>query len=286
MARPDMETTEPKVPVAWQPLTPAGVAAFAGATLGRLFLVQFIVALMAAGAILWFLGSGWFPVIATAVDRLPDDAVIRSGRLNWSGVSPHILAENRFLAVVIDPPHSGQARVPADLQVEFGWTDVRFSSFLGYLNMNYPRGWAVALGRAEARPWWGAWSPPILALVAGAVVAWLMFIWLVLATLYAMPVWLAGFFMNRHLSLGGSWRLASAALMPGAVLMVIAILMYRLGWLDPVRVLVAAALHLVVGWIYLILSPVFLPRHPEVAGVARNPFDTSPRQPSSGSQAE
>ncbi len=33
---------------AWEPFTPRGVAAFAGAGFGRLLLVQFIVALLAA----------------------------------------------------------------------------------------------------------------------------------------------------------------------------------------------------------------------------------------------
>ena len=56
-------------------------------------------------------------------------------------------------------------------------------------------------------PWWGAWAPVILAIVAGLVVAGLM-----LAGVFAdgvcLPAWLVGFFADRDLTLRGSWRLA------------------------------------------------------------------------------
>jgi len=52
---------------AWEPLTPRGVAAFARAKLGRLLLVQFIVALVAAASVGWFFDDGCFPTITAAI---------------------------------------------------------------------------------------------------------------------------------------------------------------------------------------------------------------------------
>ena len=49
---------------AWEPLTPRGVAAFARANFSRLLLVQFIVALLAAASVVWFLDDGCFPTIS------------------------------------------------------------------------------------------------------------------------------------------------------------------------------------------------------------------------------
>ena len=115
------------------------------------------------------------------------------------------------------------------MQVEFGREDFKVYSLLGYVQGAYPRSRAVAFNRTELGPWWGAWAPPILAIVAGLVVAGLMVSWACLATVYCLPVWLIGFFANRDCSLGGSWRLAGAALMPGALLMCAAILTVRLG---------------------------------------------------------
>src|SRR4051812_45144341 len=79
---------------AWQPFTPRGVAAFAGATLTRLVLVQSIVAVIVAVALLWFLRIAWFPVITESIQRLPQAGVIRRGELQYGGESPGRLAAN------------------------------------------------------------------------------------------------------------------------------------------------------------------------------------------------
>jgi len=266
-----MNASDDKAQFAWQPLTVRGVAAFASATLGRLLLVQFIVALLVAGTVVWFVQRAWFPTIGEAIRQLPPKAEIRSGRLDWPGPSPTRLAEGRFLALVVDLDHSGAARSPAQLQVEFGREDFKVYSLFGYLQGAYPRSRAVAFNRTELGPRWGAWAPPILAMVAGLVMAGLMTSWACLATVYCVPVSLIGFFADRDCSLGGSWRLAGAALMPGAFLMCAAILMYGWGAFDLVRLAVAGALHLVIGWVYVVVSPFSLPAH-QAATRDLNPF--------------
>ena len=100
--------------------------------------------------------------------------------------------------------------------------------------------------------------------------------WAFLATLYFLPVWLIAFFANRHLSLRGSWRLAGAALMPGSFFLTTALLFYGLGVIDLVRVVVAAALHLIIGWVYLFASSLKLPPHPAEASLQKNPFASKP----------
>jgi hypothetical protein len=255
-----MNESVEKAQVAWQPLTMRGVAAFADASLRRLVLVQLIVALVAAGSVVWFLHQAWFPTIGEAIRQLPPQGVLRSGRLDWQGPTPSRLAEGRFLALVVDLDHSGEARSPAPVQVEFGRSNCEVFSLFGCMQGAYPPGWAVAFNRTELGPWWGAWAPATLAIVAVLVVGGLMLSWAGLATVYFLPAWLVGFFANRTLSLCGSWRLAGAALMPGALLLSAATVLYGWGALDLVLLATAAAAHLVVGWIYLIVSPLCLPR--------------------------
>jgi hypothetical protein len=266
-----MNVSVEQAKLAWQPLTTRGVAAFARASLGRLLLVQFIVALIAAGSVVWFLHQAWFPAIGDAIRQLPPQGELRSGRLNWQGATPSRLAEGRFLAFVVDLDHTGTARSPAHVQVEFGRTDCKVFSLLGYVQGKYPPNRALAFNRTELGPWWGAWAPALLAIVAGLVVAGLMLSWACLATVYFLPVWLVGFFANRDLSLQGSWCLAGAALMPGALFLCAAIFLYGWGALDLVRLAVAATVHVVMGWVYLFASPFWLPRHP-AAVVKANPF--------------
>jgi len=234
-------------------------------------LVQFVVALVAAGTVVWFLHRAWFPVVAKAISQLPPQGELESGRLDWRGGSSASLAEGRCLAFAVDLDHTGAARSPAHVQVEFGRTDVKVISLLGRLHGAYPRSWTVAFSRTELGPWWGAWAPAILAVAGASVVAGLMLSWAVLATAYCLPAWLVGFFANRAVNLGGSWRLAGAALMPGALVLCVAIFLYGWGTLDLVGLAVASAVHLVVGWVYLGVSPLCLPRLAATT-LKENPF--------------
>ncbi|HVV01554.1 MAG TPA: hypothetical protein VHH88_09345 [Verrucomicrobiae bacterium] len=269
LVRTDMEATVAKKPLAWQPFTPRGAAAFARAPLGRLLLVQLAIALLAAGLVVWFATTAWFPVINEAVGSLPSQGEIRYGELRWPG-GPRILGENRFLGLAVDLDHSGSAHSPAQVSIEFGRKGLKAYSLLGYLRLEYPLGWRYAFNRTEVGPAWGAWRPAILAITAIVVLFALIASWAVLASIYFLPAWAAGFFTNRELGPSESWRLCGAALMPGAVFFCLAILLYGAGALDLIQLLAIAALHLVIGWVWLALSIRALPR--AETAIPRNPF--------------
>ena len=255
---------------AWEPVTPRGVAAFARASLQRLLVVQGLVAALATSAVLWLLVDGIFPTIETAIDKLPATGEIRGATLDWHGDDPVLLAEGKILALSVDEDHGGALRSPADFQFEFGRKSVRAFSLFGEAEMPYPPEYVVACNRPDARPAWGAWSPEILGVVAVGMFAGLLLLWTALATIYCLPVWLICFFTNRDLGLGASWKLAGAALMPGALLLSLFLVAYDFGWCDLVQLCFAFGMHLVTGWIYLFVSPLFLNR--AVPGDKKNPF--------------
>lgn len=267
-----MTSTAQSLPRAWEPLSPRGVAAFAKGTLGRLLLVQCVIALLAAGTVVWFLAAVWFPVVRAAIQQLPAQGEIRDGQLVWPGDSPVQLAGNHLLGVAVDLNHGGQLARDAQIQVEFGRRDFRVISMPGYAVVDYPAGWRMAFNRTELDPWWGAWEPAILAGAAIAMLVGLMLVWAVLASLYCIPIRVITFFENRDLNWRESWRLAGAALLPGALFMTFGIICYGLNWIDPVQLAAITGLHMVVGWVYLFISPLFLPRHPAVVKMKSNPF--------------
>ncbi len=201
---------------AWEPLTPRGVAAFARASFERLFIVQSVFALIAAAAVVWLLSDGIFPVINDAIEQLPDSGSIHGGRLDWRDDSPVMLAEGKILALSVDVEHGGTLRSPADFQLEFGRDDLRIYSLFGEAYVPYPDDYLIAANRGDARPAWDAWAPDLLGLAAIGTFFGLLIVWAVLATIYCLPVWLLCFFANRDLNIFASWRLAAAALMPGA----------------------------------------------------------------------
>ena len=255
---------------AWEPVTPRGVAAFARASFERLLVVQAIVALIATASIVWFLSDGVFPVISDAIRQLPEQGEIRAGKLNWRADSPQLLAEGNLIAISVDLEHRGAPRSPADFQLEFGQASLRVLSLMGEFEWNYPPGFIIAANQRDARPAWGAWSPDILALVAIGTFFGLLCLWALLATIYSLPVWIIGCFYNRDLDFFASWKLAGAALLPGALIISGALVFYGLGACDLVQFCFAFAVHLVIGWIYLFLGPMFLNRA-QPAG-KENPF--------------
>jgi hypothetical protein len=223
-------------------------------------------------SVVWFLQVAWLPVVQEAIQQLPREGKISRGQLSWRGDTPARLAANPFLSLAVDLWHEGDLGNESHLSVEFGRTNVRLRSILGYTEVVYPSDWAIEFNQPQLKPWWGAWQPGILAAAVGLTVAGLFASWALLATLYFLPVWLLAFFANRDLNGRGSWRLASAALMPGAFFMTLTIAAYGLGLLDLVYLGWCFSFHVMIGWIYLLVAVLLLPRHPEVAAVPKNPF--------------
>ena len=253
-----------------EPVTPRGVAGFARASWQRLLVVQSLVAALATAAVLWLLADGIFPTIETAINHLPAAGELRAATLDWRGDDPVLLAEGKILAFTVDLDHGGVLRSPADFQFEFGKKSVRIFSLFGEAELAYPPGLVIAANRPDARPAWGAWSPEILGAVALVAFFGLLVSWAALATLYFLPVWLISFFTNRDLGLAASWKLAGAALLPGALLLSLFIVAYDFGFCDLVQLCFAFGMHLMTGWIYLFVSPLFLNR--ALPADKKNPF--------------
>lgn len=246
---------------AWEPVTPRGVAVFAHASFERLLFVQFIVALLATASVVWFLYDGCCTTVNAAIGELPASGGIYSGKLDWPDDTPKLLAEGRFLAFVVDLKHSGQIRSPAPFQFEFGRESVCVFSLFGMVEFNYySSDRRMPFNQPELEPVWGAWKPDLLAIAALATFFGLLLSWAALATVYFLPVWLICFFANHDLNFRQSWKLAAAALLPGALLMTAAIFGYDFNVFDFVHLCFAFVMHLVLGWIYLFVSPFFLRR--------------------------
>ena len=277
-----MDTTKKFLHTAWQPLTFGGVASFAHAQPKRLLAVELAVAALVAASAVWCLSVTWFADVRLAITRLPSQAALRQGQLEWPEGEPVRLAESAFLSILVDPDNQSDVNLTSDLQVELGRGEWRIRSLFGYVPLRYPTSWNVPLTRAGLEPWWGAWQWVILVGVAVAVVVGLLLQWAALAVVYLAPVRLMVFFLDREVSWAGCWRLASAALMPGAVVMSGAILLYGMQRLPLVGLLLAVILHLLAGWVYLLVAPFKLPQKAAaIAAEKSNPFAPPPEKPKS-----
>ena len=104
----------------------------------------------------------------------------------------------------------------------------------------------------------------------------LMLFWWLLSAIYCPLVRLGGVFANRDLNLVQSWQLAGAALMPGAVIMTAAIVFFGLGMMDLVGLMFFFSAHLAMGWVYLFLSLLYVPKSSGMSPQKKNPFAAKP----------
>jgi hypothetical protein len=261
-------------PAAWQPFTFGGVAAFAGARLARLMAAELAAAILVAASAVGLLHSAYCPVILQAVQKMPETARVANGML--LGVPDTLIAESHFLAIATTPQAGGDIGQDADLQIRLRQNDVCAASVFwpdwGW-ELEYGRGTSISLARSNLEPWWSAWQPVLLAGAAGATVLYLFLVWAVLAAIYMAPAKFLAWFTDRFLTWGGAWRLASAALLPGAMVMAVAMLLYGWNVIDLVGLSFCFAVHMVIGWVYLVGGSCKVTRlFPDES--KRNPFTT------------
>lgn len=277
---PDNVVTErDRLPVAWQPLTFGGVAAFAHAPFGRVFSIQGLVAMAAAASVVWCLNTAWSPVIQQAISQLPEEGRVANGQLQWNQATPLVLAHNGFLVLSVDLDEPEIVNQATDVRCTFGKTGLCWGSLLGQVSIPYSTQYVWPFNRTELEPWWGAWKPIVLGGVGLTVLALLLLMWRMLAWLYSPLVRIIGFLLDRDLDWRASRKLAGAALLPGALLLSAGMVAYGWQHLSLLGLLLALAVHGAIGWVYLVLSPFWLPRARSAPYRAGNPFESSPIPP-------
>jgi hypothetical protein len=238
-----------------------------------LFLLQVIVALIAAGTIVWFLRDAWFPAVRESIRNLPETGAIRGGQLDLGEFAAERLVTNRFLTFALDLQTQRRHTFSADVFVVLRRAHYEVCSLFGCAAFYYPARNAP-FNRLELEAKWGAWEPVLLGIAATVTALSLIFAWWILSTVRFLLVWLLAFFCDRQLTLGGSWRLVGAALLPGALLLTAGIVAYGLGALDLIRLLIVAILHVIVPWVLIVFAVLASP--PVSGTLPTNPFANTP----------
>ncbi len=239
---------------ACQPLTFGGVAAFASARLGRLLLIGFLAASIFGGGLVWFLARDYCPVILQAIQKMPETARVADGKLH--GIPDNLISESKLLAIAVTSESAAEIGQGADVQFQVRQKDFCVSSIFRQdwgLQFDYdPRIQRSILSRSAVEPWWSAWEPVLLA-GAGVGAAVAIFVsWIVLAAIYSAPAKFAAWFADRDLSWTGAGRLCFAAMVPGALVMTFAVVLYGSQAIDLVKLSFFWLAHLVLGWVYVV----------------------------------
>ena len=238
-----------------------------------------VFAALAAGAITRALHVTWLPAIGTAIEHLPDRGEIRDGWLVWPNRDALTLVDGSFLAILVRPQTAGQGGQTADVQFEFGATNLTVSSVFGLVNLPYPRACGMALNRPELAPLWGAWRPHVVAaLFIGGTLA-LLLLWLSLGLLLSLVLRTYAWLLEREAGVGGCWRVATASLLPTALVLATAATLYGTGRLSAGEFLLLLTMQVPVALVYLLLAPLKLPKPALVLAEAKPDDPAAPANP-------
>jgi hypothetical protein len=242
------------------PWTPARAARLAVGGRGRFALALALTVGLLAGATAYVARVAWFPALEEAIAALPDRARIDDGWLIWPNADRMVLADNQWLALVVDPVARDPSVQAADVQIELTANACWISCLPGCLRLPYPPGYVIDLDRDTVESLWGAWRPWVQAgvffaggLLPAALAA-------LIALLLAGPAKGYAWLLGRPAGWGAAWRLAFAAQIPGAWLLTLGLILYRFRALMPPLLLGVLALGGLVTGGFLLLAPWWLPR--------------------------
>lgn len=260
---------------AWQPFTGGGIAAFGRASLARTLAFQLLFALGLSCVIVWSVRIAWFPPFVAALRSLPvSDAGIRQGRLDWPDPAAVALADNRQLALVVDPVGTGELGRAADLQIELRRDGLGLHGLFGHQTLPYPPDLELRLDRLGGTAAWGAWNWVGLAFIGIATFSGSMALWWMMAVATALPSWLLALVARRALTLGGACLMMAAAWLPASLVLAGGAALYATGWIRLPGLMFAVVAHAVVAVLWHAWGFLNLPaRGP--AKTADNPFGSS-----------
>ncbi len=238
-------------------------------------LVQCIVAVLVALTGFWFVARHWVPVVTDAIQALPGESVIQNGRWITTDPGPHLLAGNRYLEIILDARDAGGVSGAADLSAVVTVPGLQFCGVLGCVDLPYEPGETIKVSRNELAPWWDAWRQPVEALLSITIFLAVLISWWLLGAIATPIVKLIAFFTDRQVTWGGCWRVGNAALLPGAFIVIFGVVLYAFGVIDPLRLALFYALHIVCDMVFVATSPFFLPKI-GAAQPGKNPFATTP----------
>lgn len=251
------------------PLTPQGIAAYANAE--RIFFTTTIAlfAIVCSVCICVMANRCILHPISLAIERLPEQGAISNGKLQWFTNEPTILIETRSISIHVNPTDEEPIADGADLQVVFCKEKLLLRSLLGWLSVKYSESFNLPLNLKELWTTWGAYKNAIITAVLLITVCFLPLVWMTLGLIYKIPVALISKILKRKFELSGIFRISVMSQMLPAIIMCVGILLYAYGRIDLTTLLIIFANHIPFAWIYLIITPFYLPKIPEDTN---NPF--------------
>ncbi len=256
---------------AFLPVTPRAIAAYKNLKTINFIAYWLFYAVVCSLAITFVFERCVISFVSRAITNLPQSGEVVTGRLNgWETNGISTLIESRFISIYVNSSNNDDLSDAADLQIVFAKDELRLRSLLGWLAVKYPKWLRLPLNYKQLWPIWGAYQTAIITGVFLCSVVLLLASWTILALVYSnILIFIARILKRLTGGRGGAFKIAGATLIPGALIMTMGLLSYSFVYIDLISLLIVFVCHIVIAWIYLILSVFYLPIRP---AESKNPF--------------
>jgi len=270
--------------VSFLPVTPRAIAASKNFKTINFLAYWIFYAVVCSLAITFVFERCVIASISRAINKLPQSGEIVSGKLNnWETNSNTALVEGKFISIYVNSSDEEDISDDADLQIVFARGELRLRSLLGWLTVKYSERLNFPLNYRQLWPVWGAYQTAVIAVVFLSSVVFLLLIWTFLAFSYSLLLIVFARILNRMTGgKSGAFKIAGSSLIPGALIMIFGLLTYSFGYIDLITLLIVFCSHIVMAWIYLLLSLFSLPKIPEDK---ENPFVDAPPHSQTGKKS-
>lgn len=251
------------------PLTPCGIVAYTTAERFYFIATILLFAVICSASICILVNRCLVQPINIVAERLPDEGGIIDGKLFWLTNEPAVLIETRSFSIHVNPTDEEPIADGADLQVVFGKEKLLLRSLFGWLILPYPETLNFPLNLKEVWTTWGAYKNSIIPVTFLIFACLLVLVWWMLAWLYSIPISIFIKILRRKIDPIGVFRISLMSQMLPAAILSSGIILYAYNRFDLTTLLILFIVHIPFAWIYLIISPFYLPGLPEDL---ENPF--------------
>lgn len=224
----------------------------------------------------WVFGGTWLPVLESALKVCPEGVLFESGRLVAAEPTSKILASNTFFSIAIRTHPGLESASTSDVRVLLDEAQLRIGSLAGFLSIPYPPGFTMHLDSNNLYPWWSSRRFFVCLVGWGCMWAGILACWCMLAAIYAMPFHLLAYLFCRECSSRLAFRMNLMSLIPPALFMTLALVLYGQQRLHLQELLVACVIHIPLAWILALLSLFHLDRRPSRTASRGQDVEPSP----------
>ena len=239
--------------------------------------------MLLAGSVAYFVATSWWRVVDAFVQGLPAEGRVEAGVLEWPN-KPGVATSNRHLEIRVSAGKPTSSASTSDFTLGFFRDRIRIAGVLGYVDLAY-RDFQLdfPLNSIDIAPYWEAWKNPMIVFSGFLSAVVILATWWMLSVIYSPMTRVMASLFAGQLSWPQAVQVSAAGLLPAALIIVVAIVLYAEKQLNLFALGGVWIAHVVIGWVFVCGGAIMGGRQVRRSQViADNPFGGASKRKKEG----